>query len=66
MSKHTRLSWRSKSNPYLVDLQLALKPFGIYVYQNPAHHKNADLCSFILSDEPLSGWDLQALVSEDE
>lgn len=56
--KFTEISWDWKSGPEIEELEAALEPFGIHVYEDPMC-EGQDAYGYILSDKPLSKKELE-------
>lgn len=62
---HTKLSWDWKDHPELEELETALRPFGVHVYEDPVC-EGSDTFGFIFSSEALNRTRLAAIAKEDE
>ncbi len=60
----TTISWDWKDSPDKKDLQKALKPLGIFVYDNP-NFESADAFGFILSKEKLTQKEIEEYAKEE-
>ena len=54
----TKISWDWKSNPDIEELQQALEPFGISVYENP-QSEGSDSFGYIFSETELDEEELE-------
>ena len=59
------ISWDWKEAPDFDDLNVALWPFGVYVYPDPAC-EGQDSTGFIFSDRPLSEMEIRAVNCDEE
>jgi hypothetical protein len=64
VKSYTKISWDWKTGPSREDLEAALKPFGILVYQDPTL-VGSDCFSYILTNEPLTLADLREIEATD-
>jgi hypothetical protein len=62
---YSKLSWDWKGSPELEDLQDALAPFGVRVYEDPALD-GTDSFGYVFSSEPLSRDRLKEISTEDD
>jgi len=61
--RHIGWDWRRRG-PSQEELERALNPLGVLVYPNP-NSEGSDYYGYILSNEPLSPEELQALADKD-
>ncbi len=59
----TKIGWDWKACPDVEQLEKALGPFGIHVYDDPAY-EGADAFGFIFSDKELDDDELMTLAEE--
>jgi hypothetical protein len=58
--KTTGINWDGQSSPEFEDLQKALKPFRIFVYEDP-DFEGSDMYGYIFSDRKLTRKDLKKM-----
>jgi hypothetical protein len=61
--KSTKIGWDWKSSPSFEELQQALEPLDIFVYEDP-QTEGTDYCGFILSEGPLDEDELEEVSEE--
>jgi hypothetical protein len=63
--KTTRISWDWKGGPSQEDLQIALKPFGVLVTENPGLD-GSDSYGYIFSNRPLTPKEVREIALEED
>lgn len=63
--KYTKLEWDRPTGPALAELQKALRPLGLYVYEDPAFQGEEIVTGFVLSKDPLSKEALNEIMEDD-